>query len=54
MRQNRDGKGFITRYLIKVISFSNAQTKQLIRQYVTTGKAMAILTRGNGFKPTTV
>jgi hypothetical protein len=44
-------KGLITRYLMKVTSYSHAQTKRLIRQYVKTGKVTAKLVRGNGFKP---
>ena len=52
MLLNKAGKGLITRYLMKVTSYSHAQTKRLIRQYVNTGKVTVRLARGNGFKPT--
>ena len=52
MLLNKAGKGLITRYLMKVTSYSHAQTKRLIRQYLNTGKVTVRLARGNGFKPT--
>jgi hypothetical protein len=36
MLLNKAGKGLITRYSMKVISYSHAQTKRLIQQYVNT------------------
>jgi len=44
-------KGLVTRYLMKVTSYSLAQTKRLICQYIKTGKVTVKLARGNGFKP---
>jgi len=52
MLLNKAGKGLITRYLMKVTSYSHAQIKRLIRQYVNTGKVTLRLARGNGFKLT--
>ena len=49
---NKAGNGLITRYLLKVASYSHAQTKRLIRQYLNTDKVTVRLARGNGFKPT--
>ena len=48
--RNRADKGVITRYLIKVTSYSPAQPKRLIRQYVQTGEVTVKLARHNGFK----
>ena len=45
-------KGVITRYLMKVTSYSHAQTKRLIQQYVQTGSVKVKLARRNGFKRT--
>ncbi len=45
-------KGLITRYLMKVTSYSHAQIKRLICQYIKTGKVTLKLARSNGFKPT--
>ncbi|MFT5118155.1 MAG: hypothetical protein ACI9NY_001693 [Kiritimatiellia bacterium] len=52
MLLNKAGKGLMTRYLMKVTSYSHVQTKRLIRQYVNTGKVTVRFARGNGFKPT--
>ncbi|HIG40341.1 MAG TPA: transposase [Gammaproteobacteria bacterium] len=43
-------KGTITRYLMKVTSYSRAQTKRLIQQYSKTGTVKVRLARRNGFK----
>ncbi len=44
-------RGIVTRYLMKVIGYSLAQTKCLIRQYVKTGTISVRPARRNGFKP---
>ena len=45
-------KGTVTRYLMKVTSYSLAQTKRLIRQYTETGTVCVKPSRRNGFKRT--
>jgi hypothetical protein len=52
MLLNKAGKGLITRYLMKVTSYSHAKTKRLIRQYLNAGKVTVRLARGSRFKPT--
>lgn len=47
---NKADKGVITRYLMKVTSYSLAQTKRLIQQYAQTGYVRAKLARNNGFQ----
>jgi hypothetical protein len=43
MLLNKASKGLMTRYLMKVTSYFHAQTKRLIRQYVTTDKVTPTL-----------
>ncbi|MFT5691678.1 MAG: transposase InsO family protein [Oceanicoccus sp.] len=43
-------KGIITRYLMKVTGYSQAQAKRLIQQYVQTGTVRVRLAQRNGFK----
>ena len=42
MLLNKAGKGLITRYLMKVTSYSHAQTKRLIQLYLKIGKVTEI------------
>ena len=43
-------KGIVTRYLMKVTAYSQAQTKRLIRQYASTGSVTMKPARRNDFK----
>lgn len=52
MALNKADKGTLTRYLMKVTTYSLAQTKRLIQQYTQTGKITVKLACRNGFKST--
>ena len=49
-RLGKADRGTVTRYLMKVTSYSRAQTKRLIRQYINTGVIATQPARRNGFK----